>query len=244
MDEAEVDKVLGFAADTRSLSETLGEDSDTELAEVVADPGAASPFDEAAAALMGGEIEKLLASLTGASRRSLRLASVSTGASPVPSTRSAPTSTSRPSGCVKSRRVHVEAPPPVGGPRRSRAARQLRLGSRSRLTLVVAALGAAALGTACGGGGGSKSTTTTSAPSTTLPKPVANIEIRPASGPVGTTFTLIGTGFKPGETVTFQVVFPDPAHPPFAGQPHKTRPTAPCRRRTGRPPGTPTAPTR
>jgi hypothetical protein len=80
------------------------------------------------------------------------------------------------------------------------------------------------LGAACGGGGGSKSTTTTAAASTTLPKPVANIEIRPTSGPVGSTFTLIGTGFKPGETVTFQVVFPDPAHPPFVGQPHKTTP--------------------
>ena len=77
---------------------------------------------------------------------------------------------------------------------------------------------------ACGGGGGSKSTTTTSAPSTTLPPPVANIEIRPAQAPVGTAFTLIGTGFKPGETVTFQVVFPDPTHPPFVGQPHKTSP--------------------
>jgi hypothetical protein len=53
---------------------------------------------------------------------------------------------------------------------------------------------------------------------------VANIVIRPAQGPVGTAFTLIGTGFKPGETVTFQVVFPDPSHPPFAGQPHKTTP--------------------
>ena len=77
---------------------------------------------------------------------------------------------------------------------------------------------------ACGGGGGSKTTTTTSGPPTTLPKPVANIEIRPSSGPVGSTFTLIGTGFKPGETVTFQIVFPDPAHPPFVGQPHKATP--------------------
>ena len=41
---------------------------------------------------------------------------------------------------------------------------------------------------------------------------------------MSTAFTLIGTGFKPGETVTFQVVFPDPAHPPFVGQPHKTTP--------------------
>jgi hypothetical protein len=53
---------------------------------------------------------------------------------------------------------------------------------------------------------------------------VANIEVRPTSGPVGTAFTLIGTGFKPGETVTFQVLFPDPAHAPFMGQPHKTTP--------------------
>jgi len=95
---------------------------------------------------------------------------------------------------------------------------------RSRLWPVTAAA-AFAFTTlaACGGGGGSKTTTTSAAP-TTLPKPVANIVIRPAQGPVGTTFTLIGTGFKPGETVTFQVVFPDPSHAPFTGQPHKTTP--------------------
>ena len=79
------------------------------------------------------------------------------------------------------------------------------------------------LGAACGGGGGSKTTTTSAAP-TTLPKPVANIEIRPPQGAVGSTFTLIGTGFRPGETVTFQVLFPDPSHAPFTGQPHKTTP--------------------
>jgi hypothetical protein len=96
---------------------------------------------------------------------------------------------------------------------------------RSRLWPVTAAAVFASVGiAACGGGGGSKATTTTSGPPTTLPKPVANIVIRPAQGPVGTAFTLIGTGFKPGETVTFQVVFPDPSHPPFAGQPHKTTP--------------------
>ena len=96
---------------------------------------------------------------------------------------------------------------------------------RSRLRPVTAAavLALVALA-ACGGGGGSKPTTTTSAAPTTVPKPVANIEIRPAQGPTGTAFTLIGTGFKPGETVTFQVVFPDPAHPPFVGQAHKTTP--------------------
>jgi hypothetical protein len=96
---------------------------------------------------------------------------------------------------------------------------------RSRLWPATAAAVFAFTGlAACGGGGGSKSTTTTSGPPTTLPAPVANIVIRPASGPVGSAFTLIGTGFKPGESVTFQVVFPDPAHPPFMGQPHKTTP--------------------
>jgi len=94
---------------------------------------------------------------------------------------------------------------------------------RLRPILAAVALGTALIGAGCGGGG-SKSTTTTSAPSTTVPKPVANIEVRPSQGPVGTMFTLIGTGFKPGETVTFQVVFPDPAHAPFTGQPHKTTP--------------------
>ena len=95
--------------------------------------------------------------------------------------------------------------------------------ARRRPVLAAVALGAVLAGAACGGGGGSKTTTTTTPP-TTLPKPVANIVIRPTQGPVGTTFTLIGTGFKPGETVTFQVAFPDPSHPPFVGQPHKTTP--------------------
>ncbi len=53
---------------------------------------------------------------------------------------------------------------------------------------------------------------------------MANIVIRPPQGPVGTTFTLIGTNFKPGETVTFQILFPDPSHPAFQGQPHKATP--------------------
>jgi len=94
---------------------------------------------------------------------------------------------------------------------------------------------------ACGGGGGSKTTTTSAAP-TTLPKPVANIVIKPAQGPVGTTFQLIGTGFKPVETVTFQVVFPDPSHPPFPGPPHKTTPDGAVQTKyvssTGNPNGT------
>jgi len=110
---------------------------------------------------------------------------------------------------------------------------------RLRPVLAVVALGAAFMGAACGGGGGSKSTTTTARVSTTLPKPVANIEVRPAQGPVGTAFTLIGTGFKPGETVTFQVVFPDPSHPPFVGPPHKTAPDGALRVEYRATPGNP-----
>ena len=95
---------------------------------------------------------------------------------------------------------------------------------RSRLWPATAAAVFAFVGlAACGGGGGSKTTTTSAAP-TTVPKPVANVVIRPPQGPVGTKFTLIGTGFKPGETVTFEVLFPDPSHPPFTGQPHPTTP--------------------
>ncbi len=77
--------------------------------------------------------------------------------------------------------------------------------------------------TACGGGGGSKTTTTTASSVTTTPQPVANVEVRPPTGGVGTTFTLIGTGFKPGEGVTFEVDFPD-NRTPFKGPPHKATP--------------------
>jgi hypothetical protein len=90
---------------------------------------------------------------------------------------------------------------------------------RAALAAVVIVVGTAA----CGSGGGSKATTTVPTSSTTTPKPVANIEVRPAQGQVGTSFTLIGTGFRPGETVTFDVVFPD-NRAPFKGQPHKTTP--------------------
>ena len=76
---------------------------------------------------------------------------------------------------------------------------------------------------------------------TTLPKPVANIVIRPPSGPVGTAFTLIGTGFKPGEAVTFEIDFPDGKK--FGpGQPHPTTPDgalqAPYKSTPGNPQGT------
>jgi len=108
---------------------------------------------------------------------------------------------------------------------------------RPVLATVVVALAA----TACGSGGGTKTTPTTRAAApTTLPQPIANIEVRPAQGPVGTMFTLIGTGFRPGETVTFDVVFPD--NKTFNGVPHKTTPDGAVqttyRATAGNPPGT------
>jgi RNA polymerase sigma factor (sigma-70 family) len=56
-----------------SLSETLSDDDDRELADVVADPLAASPFDAAAAALLPGEIAEFLAPLTPREREVLTL---------------------------------------------------------------------------------------------------------------------------------------------------------------------------
>ena len=73
MTEEELVEVIRYGADTRSLSETLGEESDTELGELVADPNASSPFDEVASTLMGGEIEKLLTRLEPREREILRL---------------------------------------------------------------------------------------------------------------------------------------------------------------------------
>jgi hypothetical protein len=58
---------------------------------------------------------------------------------------------------------------------------------------------------------------------------------------VGTSFTLIGTGFKPGESVAFEIDFPDGKK--FGpGQPHKTAPDgalqAPYKSTAGNPQGT------
>jgi hypothetical protein len=109
-----------------------------------------------------------------------------------------------------------------------------------RLKTVVAAALVAAAAASCGGGGGGKSTS--AAPTTSssaLPQPVANVLVRPPAGNVGTTFTLFGTGFQPGETVTFEIGFPDGKK--FTGQPHKTTPdgalSAPYKASPGNPAG-------
>jgi RNA polymerase sigma factor (sigma-70 family) len=61
------------AATPVSLSEPLSDDDDRDLADVVADPLAASPFDAAAAALLPGEIAEFLAPLTPRERKVVTL---------------------------------------------------------------------------------------------------------------------------------------------------------------------------
>ena len=73
MPEDKVTEALRFAAETLSLSEPLGEDGDIELGDIVEDRSAQSPFEVAAAALLGGEIDRLLAPLDERERRILKL---------------------------------------------------------------------------------------------------------------------------------------------------------------------------
>jgi len=73
MTEAQVAEILRAGSDVRSLSEHLGDDSDTELGDMLADPGAPAPFEEVAGRLMGDEVDKLLAPLEERERMVLRL---------------------------------------------------------------------------------------------------------------------------------------------------------------------------
>ena len=73
MAEEKVVEALRFAAEPVSLSEPLRDDGDAELGDIVEDRGAASPFEEAATALLGDEIIRLLAPLDDRERDILRL---------------------------------------------------------------------------------------------------------------------------------------------------------------------------
>ncbi|MHB8189617.1 MAG: sigma-70 family RNA polymerase sigma factor [Ferrimicrobium sp.] len=64
---------LRFRGEPVSLSEPLREEGDAELADVVEDRGAASPFEVAAEALLPSEIARLLAPLDEREREILRL---------------------------------------------------------------------------------------------------------------------------------------------------------------------------
>jgi RNA polymerase sigma factor (sigma-70 family) len=63
MTHAKVSETLRIAAEPLSLSRPMSEDSDLELADLVADRSAVSPFDAAATALLPAQIAKLLARL-------------------------------------------------------------------------------------------------------------------------------------------------------------------------------------
>jgi RNA polymerase sigma factor (sigma-70 family) len=71
--EHDVSVILRRGTDPVSLSEPLSGDSDTELADVVADRSAASPFEAAATALLPREVAKLLAPLPAREREILTL---------------------------------------------------------------------------------------------------------------------------------------------------------------------------
>jgi RNA polymerase sigma factor (sigma-70 family) len=71
--EAVVAELLQYGAEPVSLETPVGSDGDTELADIVADTGAPSPFDAAAGALLGEEIDRLLAPLDERERAILRL---------------------------------------------------------------------------------------------------------------------------------------------------------------------------
>ena len=71
--EHDVSVILRRGIDPVSLSEPLSADSDTELADVVADRSAASPVEAAATALLPREVAKLLAPLRAREREILTL---------------------------------------------------------------------------------------------------------------------------------------------------------------------------
>jgi RNA polymerase sigma factor (sigma-70 family) len=65
--------ILHHAATPGSLSEPLGHDSDAELGDVLEDRGAVSPPEAAAAALLPGEVAKMLVTLDDREREIIRL---------------------------------------------------------------------------------------------------------------------------------------------------------------------------
>ncbi len=73
MRETDVDSLLRYVVEPVSLATPVGAEGETELADIVADPEAPSPFDVAAAGMLGDEIDRLLARLGERERQILRL---------------------------------------------------------------------------------------------------------------------------------------------------------------------------
>ena len=73
MDEGDVIVLLGHVLEPVSLATPIGSDGDTELADIVADSTAPTPFDMVADRLLGAEIDKLLSCLDEREGQILRL---------------------------------------------------------------------------------------------------------------------------------------------------------------------------
>jgi RNA polymerase sigma factor (sigma-70 family) len=73
MPESQVADLLQYGAEPVSLETPIGSEGDTELADIVADKSAATPFDVVAGSMLSGEIDKLLAPLDDREREILRL---------------------------------------------------------------------------------------------------------------------------------------------------------------------------
>jgi RNA polymerase sigma factor (sigma-70 family) len=73
LDEEKVIEILRHAAEPVSLSQPLRDDGDAEFGDMVEDRSAVSPFDAAAAALLAGEVSKMLITLDEREREILRL---------------------------------------------------------------------------------------------------------------------------------------------------------------------------
>jgi RNA polymerase sigma factor (sigma-70 family) len=71
--ETDVTALLNHVVEPVSLATPIGSEGDTELADVVADSSAPTPFDLVADRLLGGEIDKLLSSLDERAGQILRL---------------------------------------------------------------------------------------------------------------------------------------------------------------------------
>jgi RNA polymerase sigma factor (sigma-70 family) len=73
MDVAQLTEILRYGSEPVSLDETVGEDSDTEFGELVADTTAANPLEEAITAALPREVERMLRPLDDRERQILRL---------------------------------------------------------------------------------------------------------------------------------------------------------------------------
>jgi RNA polymerase sigma factor (sigma-70 family) len=73
MAEEDVAAVMRYVVEPVSLATPVGSEGDTELADIVADTAAPTPFDLVAAGMLSAEVERLLASLGERERQILRL---------------------------------------------------------------------------------------------------------------------------------------------------------------------------